>query len=191
MKVLLFLLTLALAQTNESNEVHSVTFYVIGDYGINPPYDNANLVFSALDQTVSQAATNSKPSFFISVGDNVNVDTPSEILLNFTYEEKHHFFDTPNLKNIPVYVTRGNLDAQYLSWSQMVEASMTHAYFNYPSLYYTKIVKIGTSTTRIGLMFVDAVLFLCSTDNSAHKEPEAYEALKNSTCNSKRQAWGD
>jgi predicted phosphodiesterase len=73
-----------------------------------------------LEETVGNALPNDRPDFFISVGDIVTSKPESD----FSFEHKSAFFDTENLRGIPVFMVRGQLDAHYIEWSEMVEASM-------------------------------------------------------------------
>jgi hypothetical protein len=70
------------------------------------------------------------------VGDNVGGPLqPGEI---FTFSNKQLFFDKDGLRDLPVYVVRGSEDAHYMSWSSLVEASMSQDQFQFPALYHTK-----------------------------------------------------
>lgn len=43
---------------------------------------------------------------------------------DFNFEHKSAFFNSENLRDIPVFMVRGQLDAHFIEWSKMVEASM-------------------------------------------------------------------
>lgn len=166
-----------------------VSFYVIGDFGTIAPFESSHQVFSAIDQIVGNAATPDKPDFFISLGDNVAPGQPIDSE-KFTFDNKRGYMSSPNLQNMPVYVTRGNLDAVTIHWSDMVEASMSQEQFIYPSLYYSKVERMGALNSRVAFMFIDATLFLCSTDSTP--ESAAYEAFKAEKCTDPNwTAWGD
>jgi hypothetical protein len=79
----------------------SLTFYVLGDYGIREPTDRARSLFSALDAAVAAAEPNEKPDFFISVGDIIGPELQLEG--DFSFASKQTYFETDNLRGIPVY----------------------------------------------------------------------------------------
>jgi hypothetical protein len=151
------------------------------------PYEHSQNVFTAIDKSVGDSEPLSKPDFFISVGDIVNENLEND---PFTFDDKRSYMSSENLKDVPVFVTRGNLDSATLHWSAMVEASMMQDQFVYPSLYYSKIERLGALNSRIAFMFIDATLFLCSTHSV--EEPQAYEAFRTEKCTDPSwTAWGD
>lgn len=127
-------LSVTVSAAEESEEPKkSLSFYVLGDFGTREPTDRAVALFTALDASVAAAEPTERPDFFVSVGD-VLATAPAE---EFSFVQKAAYFDSDNLRGIPVYSVRGNLDAQNVSWNQMVEASMAQEQFFFPSLYYT------------------------------------------------------
>jgi len=59
-----------------------------------------------------------------------------------------------------VHAIRGNHDSLF-EWSDEIELSLQYDQWSMPSLYYTKTFEIEDNK-KIGFLFVDSVLMLCS-----------------------------
>ena len=74
-------------------------------------------------------------------------------------------FKRKNLKDLPIYSVRGNHDA-YFNWTAEIELGLKQDQWIFPSLYYSKFIKIGDSEDLVAFLFIDSILLLCADDYS-------------------------
>jgi len=69
-------------------------------------------------------------------------------------------FKKEYLRNLTVYAIRGNHDCVF-DWKREIELSLTYNKWYMPSLYYKEKFEIGNGK-RMGVLFIDSCLMLCS-----------------------------
>lgn len=70
------------------------------------------------------------------------------------------FDDREHLRELPVYVIRGNHDCLF-PWYREVELMKNYTFWHMPSLYYKKEYEMGNGK-KLGILYTDSCLMLCS-----------------------------
>lgn len=159
--VFLYLLVQLCSVECSMNEVPSLNFFALGDWGGLPISPYTTPVEKAVAQEMGKLADLLNPEFVLGLGDNfyfLGVENVNDKRFQETFED---IFTSSSL-NIPWYFCAGNHD-HHGNVSAEIDYSKKSDRWNFPDFNYSKTWRIPDSSSTVQLVMIDTVILCGNT----------------------------